>query len=542
MRKSSTKTESKLTRRFLAICVSVCIILGSMSVFAYAAENENDEEADQAAVADTEEVVDAEEAVAEVQEDETEPGDDATAEVISEASTKVYGAKVGDVTLIGGNLDTTSYYTAKIENVTTVFRFKNTTLPRPTGSDVYGSYRWRFSNVTTDGKAVDLYGDEYKTILGIKITGGSGTESSPFTISLYYHEHNWDLVVNGDTVTASCTAAGCDLTAYPAVTICPPSSETGTLYYDGEQQPVYLSIQMVMGASVPFRYSAVTYEGKDTEGTAYKSTVAPSDAGNYSASLNVSVGNQTVTIRTSFTIQKAPIQVSMMEIKEPSEIIDNLTDLDEIMIHDGDKVDLCINGDEVEGAAFYFSLDGGDYSKNIPTATEPGEYTIEYELRADKNHILLGNLEGTLFAKVMNYEFVEGADSSWAADSEDGATFVVKRSREDGETFERFADIYIDGELVDSANYSQEPGSVKITLTNAYLKTVKEGDHTVMLSFNEGDSLTYEIQTSFTVKGESSSSSSSSPQTGEHAGAIVLVVAALMAVSGAAFIIKARKA
>jgi hypothetical protein len=206
------------------------------------------------------------------------------------------------------------------------------------------------------------------------------------------------------------------------------------------------------------------------------------------------------------------------------------------MLEEGDKVDLCIAGGEVEGAKFVYSTDGENYSDSIPTASKPGEYTVYYKLQPDKNHSLFGNLSGTITTLVMNYAFTEGEDSSWDMTSDDTFTFVAKRSREDGVTIDNFVSIAMDDEVIDEANYSKEPGSVKITLTNEYLKTLKEGDHSVKLSFDEGNGLTYELETTFTVKG------SSAPQTGEYAGTIILVISALMVAAGTAFVIKARKA
>lgn len=586
MRKTSTKKDSRISHRLLAICVSVCMILGSMSALAFADEEDaGEDQAEQPAVVSNEDAQDkapateendSEAPAANEDEDKVVADDDSAADEdavvdedtdadvdadadadtdaepaaaasqggqsagteISGSSAKAYGASVGTIFYNGttpSQADRNQYYTYS-GYTGAAFNLNNASISNPNYSN---NGTWRYSNlgVIRNGRvttyvSVAFTGTSTNQPIGIKVASGSGTSDSPFVLEPVYHEHNWTVTANGARATISCSAAHCSIRTYPTVTIAAPTSEGYFgLQYDGKAHAATTTTRNpVSGLDINI---SIKYEG--TGDTTYSSTDAPVDAGTYKATATVTVGNSKDDISVNFTISKAWI---WQGITTPTDIVDDLTNLNEIMLPEGGKVELCVAGTAPEGSEFQYSLDGETWSKDVPTASKPGEYTVSYKLVPDKNHQIWGEYSGEIEALVMNYEFTEGADASWEMDSEDTLTFVVKRSREDGATIDRFADLYVDGELVEEANYSKEPGSVKITLTNAYLKTLKEGSHKVELSFSEGDSLTYKVSSTFTVK----AAPTPAPQTGEYAGAFVLVISALMVAAGTAFVIKARKA
>lgn len=571
MRKTTAK-KNRFSRRLLAICISASLVLGSMSALAFADENEEEQQIDQPAVVKNENSDKEQEQVKEPEKEEetvseqpkaedkeadveipdttedepaaepesadagaaTDKPTKAPAETeggsISRTTKKSYNAAIGTTWYVGDQLDQDSYYYTRKNDSR---KFNNMKLPEPRYSTVSGKIGWQFEDIFTGGISFYDGGTQDKKAIGLTVVSGSGTEADPFILAAVYHEHTWSVSGEGSVATAVCntTTSQCPITNPPTVTIVPPS----TSYYDGSAHVATTETEGT-AEGLTFQIGTISYSGKDTEGTAYSGSTGPVDAGSYTATVTVNVGNSTAKISCDFVIQPKPIPVEELEVTEPSGITDNLTDLEEIMLNKGDKVDLCIAGGEVEGAKFVYSIDGETYSDSIPTASKPGEYTVYYKLQSDKNHSLFGNLSGTITTLVMNYAFTEGEDSSWDMTSDDTFTFVAKRSREDGVTIDNFVSIAMDDEVIDEANYSKEPGSVKITLTNEYLKTLKEGDHSVKLSFDEGNGLTYELETTFTVKG------SSAPQTGEYAGTIILVISALMVAAGTAFVIKARKA
>ena len=84
------------------------------------------------------------------------------------------------------------------------------------------------------------------------------------------------------------------------------------------------------------------------------------------------------------------------------------------------------------------------------------------------------------------YQVVEGADQKWIRGSEEPLVYVIKRSVDDEETFERFEGIEMDGETVDPAAYTVEAGSVRITLPASYLESLDNGMHDIDVIFNDG--------------------------------------------------------
>ena len=562
MRKTIAK-KNRFSRRLLAICISASLVLSSMTALAFADEAEEEQQIDQPAVVknddsdkeqekepEKEEEPAAEEPAAEEPAAEEpaaeEPADtdagtatDKPAKApdqsgggsISRTTKKSYNSAIGTTWYVGDSLTANGelYHTRKNNNK----QFNNMKLPEPKFSTSTDPTKkgWQFQDIFDTGISFYDGGTQDKKPVGLTIVSGSGTNADPFILGAVYHEHAWSVKGEGAVATAVCEADHCPITNPPTVTIVPPTAAI----YDGSAHVATTKTEGTAEGLV-FQIGTISYSGKDTEGTAYSGSTGPVDAGSYTATVTVNVGNSTAKITCDFDVKPQSIPVEELEVTEPSGVTKDLTELEEIMLKEGDKVDLCIAGGEVEGAKFVYSTDGENYSDSIPTASKPGEYTVYYKLQPDKNHSLFGNLSGTITTLVMNYAFTEGEDSSWDMTSDDTFTFVAKRSREDGVTIDNFVSIAMDDEVIDEANYSKEPGSVKITLTNEYLKTLKEGDHSVKLSFDEGNGLTYELETTFTVKG------SSAPQTGEYAGTIILVISALMVAAGTAFVIKARKA
>lgn len=89
------------------------------------------------------------------------------------------------------------------------------------------------------------------------------------------------------------------------------------------------------------------------------------------------------------------------------------------------------------------------------------------------------------------YSIITGANGTWKDSSTDGMTFAS-----DAE-FADFVSVKVDGAVIDAANYDAKEGSTVITLKNAYLKTLKEGEHTLTIVSKDG-----EASTKFTIEHE----------------------------------------
>ncbi|MBQ6798820.1 MAG: hypothetical protein IJP11_06255 [Oscillospiraceae bacterium] len=124
-----------------------------------------------------------------------------------------------------------------------------------------------------------------------------------------------------------------------------------------------------------------------------------------------------------------------------------------------------------------------------------------------------------LGAALVDYKFLSGDKAEWTSGSSKALTFKANGM------FSKFAELEIDGKKVDPANYTVAEGSTVITLKEAYLKTLKVGEHTITAVYPDG-----RAEGSFTVK--AATSSSGSPVTGDIAKPVIWI--SVLAVSAAA--------
>ncbi len=141
-----------------------------------------------------------------------------------------------------------------------------------------------------------------------------------------------------------------------------------------------------------------------------------------------------------------------------------------------------------------------------------------------------------------DYKIIEGANGSWTQNSD--GTLTVRANGE----FSKFTGVKVDGKLIDIKNYTAKSGSTIVTLSKDYLATLPVGNHSLTVVFNDG-----ECSTNFTVKAASGSNpgtnpgtavtpgnTTNNPQTGDHSG-IVLAVVALFVSGGALTVLGVAK-
>ena len=92
-----------------------------------------------------------------------------------------------------------------------------------------------------------------------------------------------------------------------------------------------------------------------------------------------------------------------------------------------------------------------------------------------------------------SYKFVSGANSVWTRGSNDSLTFVIKNSKDDSSTFDKFDGIEIDGNETDQ--YDAKRGSLILSLRANYLNSLSNGEHKLRVYFDDGS-----ISTTFTVR------------------------------------------
>lgn len=160
-------------------------------------------------------------------------------------------------------------------------------------------------------------------------------------------------------------------------------SVTNFTYGDTETNPVTYEAKYGNGNVV------VTYKKQGTEGTS--STTVPTDAGTYDVTVSLAetasypgLADENLTL----TIAKAESSVT----KAPE---------DAKSLYNGGNVQLITEG-TANGGTMQYSLDGENWSENIPTATDWKTYTVYYQVVGDSNH---NNIEAqSLTAEIVPFE------------------------------------------------------------------------------------------------------------------------------------------
>ena len=112
---------------------------------------------------------------------------------------------------------------------------------------------------------------------------------------------------------------------------------------------------------------------------------------------------------------------------------------------------------------------------------------------------------------------------------------IKNTSGDDTQTFSKLVSVSVDGaKLTRDTDYTAEPGSIKLTLSPNYLKTLKPGEHTLTVELTL-TSLSY----TFTI---AAPASTDTPATGESAVASTTAVALMMlAAYGMVYVIRRRR-
>ena len=93
-------------------------------------------------------------------------------------------------------------------------------------------------------------------------------------------------------------------------------------------------------------------------------------------------------------------------------------------------------------------------------------------------------------SKITNYDITDGANQKYEVGTTEA--LVVRVDAE----FELFEAVYLDDKLVDKSNYEVKSGSTIVTLKKEYLDKLSSGEHTIKISFKDGNV----AQTKFNVE------------------------------------------
>ncbi|MBQ5739091.1 MAG: hypothetical protein IIV78_01650, partial [Oscillospiraceae bacterium] len=134
-----------------------------------------------------------------------------------------------------------------------------------------------------------------------------------------------------------------------------------------------------------------------------------------------------------------------------------------------------------------------------------------------------------LAAALVAYKILEGDDQTWKKGSGDDLTISANG------LFSKFAELQIDGETVDSENYTAESGSTVVTLKASFLETLKVGKHTVTFVYPDG-----KAEGTLTIEAAPvTDNGSEKPDTGDHSA--LLVWFAVMAAAACGAVLTLRK-
>ena len=86
----------------------------------------------------------------------------------------------------------------------------------------------------------------------------------------------------------------------------------------------------------------------------------------------------------------------------------------------------------------------------------------------------------------ITYTVTVGADSTWTRDSGTDLTIIVKRSEADETCFSHFTGVQIDGTTLAPSDYDAKAGSTVVTLKEATLLKLSNGNHTITVNFDDG--------------------------------------------------------
>ena len=122
------------------------------------------------------------------------------------------------------------------------------------------------------------------------------------------------------------------------------------------------------------------------------------------------------------------------------------------------------------------------------TGATGATYTIgvtDRDCNGFKYRCVLSNAAGSVTTDTVvltvQYQIIEGANGSWNQNT-DGRSLKIRGNGE----YSKFQNVKVDGNIIDSKNYTVSEGSTIIELHADYLKTLSEGSHTFEIVWTDG--------------------------------------------------------
>lgn len=261
-----------------------------------------------------------------------------------------------------------------------------------------------------------------------------------------------------------------------------PTAKTG-LTYNGENQPL-VNAGSATGASIEYKL------GADGEWTQTLPTAT--NAGEYTVYYKF-VAN------ANYTADEAEVQLTIMIAKAAAQVTAPTAKTG--LTYSGEAQTL-VNAGSADGATMAYKLDGGEYTSELPTATNAGEYKVYYKFTAEDNYTVdetESQLTVTIAKAQDGIDFsIEGVEvhcgesvpeltaTSTSGNtvtftySLDGTNFVSKSVLEEsGFAFEDGKTYYVKASVAESDNYLAAAVTKSITATHKFETTESNGITTV---------------------------------------------------------------
>lgn len=323
------------------------------------------------------------------------------------------------------------------------------------------------------------------------------SESNTFSLR-QDHTHSFTYSASGATITAVCSAPDCTLSNSRAkLTIVKPEHE---VFGDGKNAEATIT-----GSIDQVDLPPVVYQ-KGTEDL----TAAPTDAGNYKASITLGNATASVEYEISKAAQAAPAAPTA----------ENVT---------GNSVTL----KKTDG--YQYSMDGTDWQDSpvFTGLTLNTEYTFYQRIAGDANHEFSPASPGTAITTgIIAYTVTENKNTEYTVGSGVNIVYTVNRNVNDEETFINYSGVTMDGKAVPEGGSTARAGSLILTLKSSYLDTLSVGDHKVTISFKDGT-----VEAPLTIKAAAPAPKPSSnpvPKTGDNDDPVLWIGFFLLGITGLA--------
>ncbi|MBR3149952.1 MAG: hypothetical protein IKF64_07260 [Eubacterium sp.] len=189
----------------------------------------------------------------------------------------------------------------------------------------------------------------------------------------------------------------------------------------------------------------------------FSATYTPDDAVNYT----------TVQADINVNVTKRPITITADDKKSFKGFsLADLTYTVDGRIVDGDNLGVSLNTNANSDVVGSYEITVAAANPNYNITLVGGTYTIN---------------------EAPKYSFVGDSEIIWTQGSEENAEFTVVSDIENDLVFGKFTDLNIDGKTVGEKNYIASSGSLKVSLKADYLNTLAPGEHTVLVSFVDGN-------------------------------------------------------